>query len=325
MAEQFIHKYVLEFGQPVSFYEVNPIVPVTDELAGSPDYRAGTNRYLEQNTNGIAKLANHNMSFSVTKGKDASTDTNITIYNISDTVRKFLEQNNGKKPNILLKAGYETDKELPIIFAGEVILVVDTFDGNTRKTSLTCASGTNAIQEAYSAKAYRSGTKLSEVFMNFVKDMKLPEGTISFPTPMTEVNKKPIVYTGPTIEFLRKFAKENDMRVWIEDGLINAAPNDLINVSYAKAFEINSDMNMIGAPSVETADSSQSEQSSGNRQNVTVTTTLNGAYTIGGKVKLKGKYHSGVYEIESVTHQGTYEGSDWSSSLGLKPVDGWEK
>ena len=62
-----------------------------------------------------------------------------------------------------------------------------------------------------------------------------------------------------------------------------------------------------------------------NKSAITVTTTLNGAYTVGSKVKVTSRLYDGVYEITGITHRGTFEGSDWMSVLELKPVDGWEE
>jgi len=331
MAEQFIHKYVLEFGQPISFYSADNTNTSGIGLLQATSSQDTAISYANVKANGAVKLTQHNVSFSIKKGKDASSDTTFTIYNISDNVRKFLEQNNGKKPLLVFRAGYETDidniinKELPILFAGEVIQVVDSFNGTTRKTDITCASGTTAIQEAYSIKSYRAGTKPSDILRQVMKDMKLPEGTIYFPANTDIGIQKPVVYTGPSMEFLRKYGKEQGVKIWIEDGTINAVPTEAIAGTTVSAFKISSALNMIGSPSVMTADMSQTEKTSGNRQNITVKTTLNGAYSIGAKVALESKYHSGSYEIESVQHDGTYEGDEWSSTLELKPIDGWEK
>jgi hypothetical protein len=329
MAEQFLHKYVLEFGQPVSFYSAES--PTGVGLLSATTSQTNAIQYANVKADGAIRLTQHNLTFSIVKGKDSTKETTFSIYNISDNVRKFLEQNNGKKPMLVFRAGYETEldvianPELPILFAGEVIQVTDTFNGTTRKTDITCASGTTAIQEAYSIKSYRAGTKPSDIVRQVMKDLKLPEGTVYFPANMEVAIQKPVVYTGPSIEFLRKFGKEQGIKVWIEDGAVNAVPTDIIAGSYTKAFKINSVLNMIGSPSVKTADVSQTENSSGNRQNITVKTTLNGAYSIGAKVVLESKYHNGSYEIESVQHDGTYEGDEWSSTLELKPIDGWEK
>jgi hypothetical protein len=339
MAEQFNHKYSLEFGQPISFYGANADTNFKS-VPFSVDYtkdQSKVSTYSDKSTgdNGV-RLTSHNMSFSIKKGKDASTDNSITIYNISDSVRKFLEQNNGKKPLIILRAGYESDltqpllpvvkdTELPIIFNGEVIQVVDTFDGTTRKTELTCTTGTTAIQEAYSVRSYRAGTKPSEIINDVLKDMKLPVGTYYLPKNMDIGIEKPVAFSNPSIEFLRRYGKDNGYKVWFEDGAVNILSTTERSPVTAVGFKISSGTNMIGSPSVKTADVATTEKKEGNRQNITVTTTLNGAYSIGAKVELDSKYHKGVYEIESISHNGTFEGSDWNSQLELKPVDGWEK
>lgn len=333
MAEQFNHKYSLEFGQPISFYGAD----TNSNFAAIPfsvDYtkdQSKVSTYFEkrQGDNGV-RLTSHNMSFSIKKGKDASTENNITIYNISDDVRKFLEQNNGKKPLIVLRAGYESDiygftTELPIIFNGEVIQAVDNFDGVTRKTDLTCATGTTAIQEAYSVRSYRTGTKPSKIVEDVLKDMKLPVGTFYLPEEMSVGIEKPVAFSNPSIEFLRRYGKDNGFKVWFEDGAVNILSTSPRPPLTSIAFKISSDNNMIGSPSVKTADVTQTELKAGSRQNITVTTTLNGAYSIGAKVEIVSKYQNGLYEIESITHNGTFEGSDWNSQLELKPVDGWEK
>lgn len=368
MADQFNHKYELEFGQPISFYGANSTNPSTSRntfvpisTTTSPDVVA---KRLTPESSAV-KLTQHNMSFRVTKGKDATTDNEIVIYNISDNVRKFLEANNGNKPIILLKAGYETDQNLPLIFSGEVIHCIDTFNGTTRTTTLTVTSGTTAIQEAYSVKSYRKGTTGDQIIRDVIKDLKLPEGTIYIPESMYVAIQKPVSYTGPSMEFLRKLGKDNNFKVYVEDGTINVVANDTTDVEFVpnstdlaqlnqtkdpklaekarqriqeqltefrkkvprkpvSVFKISSDNNMIGSPSVKTADASQTEKLAGNRQNVTVTSTLNGAYSIGARVVLESKYHNGIYEIESITHSGTFEGTDWQSTLELKPVSDYE-
>lgn len=321
MAEQFNHKYELQFGQPISFYGITKDTRVTP-LRTTTD-SSNLQQYASVDNKAI-KLVNHNMSFRITKGKDSSTDNEITLYNISDSVRKFLEANNGNKPIILLKAGYETDTELPILFNGEVIAVTDSFNGTTRTTALTVTTGTTSIQEAYTVKSYRKGTTGEDILRDVMQDLKLPEGTIYLPESMKIGIQKPVVYSGPTIEFLRKYGKDNGFNVWIEDGAVNIFAVDTSSRKAVPAFDISSATNMIGSPSVKTADPSQSQMQAGNRQNVTVTTTLNASYSIGALVKLTSKYHSGVYEIESISHTGTYEGNDWQSSLELKPVSDYE-
>ena len=329
MAEQFNHKYSCEFGQPISFYGANAdsnFKSIPYPVNYTTEQNKAVSYFNEAKADQAVKLSSHNMSFSIKKGKDASPDNTITFYNISDNVRKFLEQNNGKKPVILLRAGYESDKELPILFNGEVIMVTDSFNGTTRKTDLTCTTGTTAIQEAYSVKSYRAGTKPADIVADVLKDLKLPVGTYYLPDSMSVGIEKPVIVPAvPAIEFLRKYGKDNGFKVWFEDGTVNLFSEEARPSITTTAFKISSDTNMIGSPTIKTSDVAMTELKAGSRQSVMVQTTLNGAYSIGARVELISKYHNGIYEIESIEHSGTFEGDDWNSKLELKPIDGWEK
>lgn len=328
-AEQFFHKYELEFGQPISFYSATEttrnIVPYRYEEKIT-DEASKINQFMRFNLEKQAvKITQHNMQFNINKGKNSTSETKITLFNISDDVRLFLEAYNGSKPFISLKAGYETDRELPILFTGEVLFTRDSFDGNTRRTELTCTTGTTAITEAYTTKSYRYGTPPRDIIEDVVKDLKLPKGTIYIPDEMNVAIQKPIVVAGvPTMEFLRKFSKEFNAKAFIEDGTVNIIPNNFVMRDGVFVFKIASSINMIGSPTTTTDSIDSSEKKEGNRQNVNVTTTLNGAYSIGAMVQLESKYHNGTYEIVSITHSGEYEGSDWKSALELKPVDSYE-
>ncbi len=328
-AEQFNHKYELEFGQPISFYSSTPettnIVPFRFSERATED-ASKINQFMRFNLNNQAvKITQHNISFNIAKGKESSSETKITLYNISDDVRLFLEEYNGSKPFIALKAGYETDKDIPIIFTGEVLFLRESFDGVTRTTELTCTTGTTAITEAYTTKSYRYGTPPRDIIEDVAKDLKLPKGTIFFPEEMNVGIQKPVVVSGvPTMEFLRKFSKEFNAKAFIEDGTINIVPNNFVMRDGQFVFRISPEINMIGSPTVATDAVESSEKQAGNRQNVTVTTTLNGAYSIGAIVQLDSKYHTGAYEIVSIVHSGEYEGTDWKSTLELKPADSYQ-
>lgn len=325
MAEQFIHKYSLEFGQPISFYGLSSeqfsIVDDNTRVVGE------INDYMDSFPDQAVKLSKHNMSFQIDKSKDAGKESTITIYNISDATRKFLEQTQGNNPSLLLRAGYETDVELPIIFKGEVITSSDVFQGNTRITTLQLKSGATNMKEAYTVKSYRAGTSVEDIIKYTVSDLKLPYGTLYFPKGndvRIQTINKPVVINTPTKEFLRRFCADNGYKFWIEDGTVNVLPDNYVIRSGEFVFDISVDTNMIGSPTISDTDVAATEKQSGNRSNIKVKTTLNGAYTIGAKVNVTSKFHNGVYEIVGIVHSGTFEGSDWYSDLELKAVDGWE-
>lgn len=319
MSEQFLRKYKAQFGQPISFYEgvvipQRPQSPTVDNVSA----------YLTNPKEGV-ELTQHNMSFNITKTKEGASESSITFYNLSDNTRMFLEQYQKKNPLILLEAGYETDNTLPLLFQGEVIDVKDSFSGHTRVTALTLKSGASNIKEAYSVRSYRAGTSIQTIVRDVIKDMKLPEGTVFFNKDGSDILiDKPVVVNASSMDWVRKFAKQYDLNVWVEDGVANVLPKNFVQKAGEFVHQISTVTGMIGSPTLANGETGLQERQPANKQTLNVNTILNGTYKIGDKVALTSKYYSGVYEIETITHIGTYEGGEWKSSLQIKPVDGWE-
>jgi len=337
MAEQFIHKYILEFGQPVSFYEGQGVFDVPSYAVSPIPFKGPESTkdplqldsYVDKlETDSAVRITGLNISFDIDKSKEAGNPSTLVIYNISDGTSKFLEQWQGKSPLLLLRAGYETDTELPIIFQGEIESYSEVFEGHTRKTTLQLKSGSSSIKEAYTVKSYRSGTSVEKIFEDLIADLKLPKGTIYYPRGnevQFQVINKPVIINTPTAEFLRRFSKDNGYKFWIEDGVVNVYPENYVLRAGEFIFDINSSTNMIGSPVVTDGSPSVQEKQAWNKSLITVKTTLNGAYTLTSKVRVTSRFYNGIYEIIGLKHVGTYEGSEWYSTLELKQVDGWEE
>ena len=326
MSEQWLHKYVLEFGQPVSFYTgqgSNFRAPLSVEAQGTYD-PTKINNYLKDDTSAV-RITEHNITFRISKSKEGSKESSLTLYNISDATRKYLEQNQGNKPIIVLYAGYQSDVNLPLIFQGEIISMTERKEGATRITELVLKSGATNMTEAYTVRSYRAGTKFETIINDAINDLKLPKGTLILPkgNNVEAVLPKAVIVNNPTKDFLKRFCAANGYRFWIEDGCANVSPLQP-QADGAVAFLISSSTNMIGSPTL-ASETPVMEKQAATRQDIKLKTTLNGAYSIGAKVQVESNYHSGVYEITGIEHTGTYEGNEWFSNLELKPIDGWEK
>ena len=329
MAEQFNHKYVLEFGLPISFYFGNgsnnlkaPLLP-SNQLTYLP---RAINGFIDQDavSDKSVRLTEHNINFNIDKGKESGKESTITIYNISESTRKFLEQHQGNNPSIVLYAGYQTDESLPLIFKGEVLSFTEEFLSHTRVTKIVARSGAKNTKEAYSVKSYKAGTQVKQILEDMIDDLKLPRGTMYFPAGSdVEIVKRPVIVNSSTADFMRKFSLEHGYKFWIEDGTANVSPQKIEGREGLFVYDISADTNMIGSPSA--AHEQQSpEKKDGVRKAISVRTTLNGSYKLTDKVNITSRFHTGVYEIEGIVHSGTYEGTDWYSQLQLKPIDGWE-
>lgn len=320
MAEQYNHQYELLFGQPFSFYQG---IPESLVLAGT-DSRYIANTYVDSTRANGLKLTEFHIEFDINKSKETGQNSKITVYNISDLTRHFLNAKGNEAPLIILNAGY-VSSGMNLIFQGEIMKVNETFIGHTRKTEILLKSGFRNMTEAFTVRSYRPNTKASDIVRDVVRDLKLPEGTIYYPALDGITIQKPQVLNGKSFEILKELAKNIGAKAFIEDGTINILPDNYVQRDGKYVFEISSaNGNLIGSPSTKTDTELTQENQAANRENLQVRTTLNGAYQIGNQVALSSKFYTGVYEIETIQHTGSYEGSDWYSVLDIKPVDGWE-
>lgn len=322
MAEQFNHKYELLFGQPISFFEGTPTTQVPFRPEQGIDSRYLLSNYVDVDQAKALKLTEHNIDFDIVKTKEQGRESKITIYNINDSTRRWLEAKAGDNPILILNAGYE-DTPLNLIFQGEVIKVRDSFQGHTRRTEILLQQNFRNLTEAFTTRTYRKGTKASQIVRDVIADLKLPEGTIYYKDLDSILFERPVVLNGKSYEVLKPILQGLGQKLFIEDGTINIIPDNYVERDGRFVFELNNN-NLIGSPSPKTDTEGKQEKESGNRDSLSVKTTLNGAIQIGNLVALTSKYHNGVYEVETVRHMGSYEGSEWSTTLDIKPINGWE-
>lgn len=322
MAEQLNHKYELLFGQPVSFY--NSTVEIESPLAVPNNTQSPQelSTYVDTKFGEGLQLTDYHIEFEISKTKEAGKESKITIYNISDLVLRYLEAKKDDAPILILKAGYQ-DTDLNLLFQGEIFNVSDEFQGTTRKTTLLLKSGFRSMGEAFTTRSYRRGTQASVIVRDLIADLKLPEGTIYYDELDSIIIEKPVIQNGKTIDILRQLSNFLEANAYFEDGVVNILPKNYVERDGRFVFDINVD-NLIGSPTFKSDSTTKQEKQAGNKGSIKIKTTLNGAYQIGNLISLTSRFHTGVYEIESIVHSGSYEGSTWESDLEIKPVGGWE-
>jgi hypothetical protein len=332
MANQLNHKYELLFGQPYSFYGrtteqprfINN-TPLLSNFAVTSEVTENVGQLVETKDAKGLRLDSHHITFKISKSKESGQQNTITIYNISDNVRQYLEAKAGEGVAIVLYAGYESEEQLNLIFQGQVVTVKDTFTGHTRVTEIVCRSGYKNMQEAYTVRSFRSGTRLRDIVTKTLDDLKLPIGTVYIPREADIIIDKPVVLNGKTKEVLDSIAAIRGMKVFVEDDTVNVIPLDSRGMEGTIGFRLSTKLgNIIGSPALLDDSAGTQEKEPSVRGSIKVVTTLNGAYQTGNLVEVDSRYFQGVYEIESIDHRGSYEGSEWVSELKLKPRDDWQ-
>ncbi|QCQ59198.1 baseplate hub [Rheinheimera phage Barba5S] len=196
MSDKFIRNYILTIGKALSFFQdevrQEAVANVSESKIRGFSLKDRIN-YENTFTNKIfladkfdvnsfdgVEITDLHITFHIEDG-EGKNPSHISIYNLSDEAVKLLEQSGKNKATVQLRCGYITDKELPIVFLGEVDNIIESYEGPTRITKLLVRAGSTNIQNAYSVRAYKRGTTVEQIIKDLISDMKLPYGTVYLP------------------------------------------------------------------------------------------------------------------------------------------------
>jgi len=267
MTQRYIRKYKLTLGMPLSFYEgdlssklINETptqrtvdrarrvaeferagIPFTNTTLKDPDVRV-----YEQFVSNQKDLADRinlsqasgviidglNISFDIHKVGEGATDPHsvISVYNLSNDTVGLLEQRSSNfKPVITLEAGYVDDKELALVFKGEIVYFNDVWEGATRITTLHVQPAPTSVKEAYTVRTYKKDTNVETIIRDVVSDMKLATGVIFVPNENgseVKIDKNKYIQCQ-SWEGLQTVCKDYGLRATIEDGVVNVTPQQL--------------------------------------------------------------------------------------------------
>ena len=125
---------------------------------------------------------------------------------------------------VKLEAGYR-DSEIKQLFIGTLKWLVDTFEGETRKTQLYLVDGSSNITEAYSSRSYPKGTSHNVIANDLVQDLGLPKGqVVKFDSSAKTVSSRAV--SGNTHQLIKELAQSNKYDYHIQDGKVNLLPTD---------------------------------------------------------------------------------------------------
>lgn len=314
------HKYELLFGEPLNFYSggnPSPVAPVPEsEIVDALDA-------VNPNDPRGLKLTEHRITFRISKSKDKTNDGNLVIYNISDNVREYLSQRQGREVAVVLNLGYE-DEPLITCLTGSIVSFNEEFEGVNRVTKIKYKDGYTNIKEAYTVRSFRGGQKVSDIAKEVLKDLKLPEGTIIIPNDLDVIIEKPKSYSGYTKDIIDNLLEGSGLKFYVNNSTANITPEiptrgakSIIKVSANNG-------NLIGSPTVMDNTAGVPQKAQGTRSSLKIKTLLNGAFDIDEDVLLESRFHNGIYKIQSVDFVGDSEGTDWYAEMEIKPIDDWE-
>lgn len=266
--------------------------------------------------------------------KEQATPCKITVYNLDDTVVKFLR----KDDIVIFRAGYkqptgdfvqtfagELNESLPNLFVGQIQRVSTTFDDVNRVTVIDCSEGQTVRRNSrisYSWPPLTTRQKVLTDILGLLKNQGMPTGQFILPpegSVEAEKLKKPFLsgYTvqGNTIDELEKLCKAFSLHCYTVLGKIYVEPSKvtqgLVVPTQEKSqrklvFTVTPD-NVKGQ--IEPIDGdSNSEPTNANgkalSKSVGLSTYLDGRISVNLIMRLQGfDDYDGDYEITSVKHR----------------------
>ena len=315
-----IRTYELIFGKPITINNINSFDSVINDT--------------QQNAYRVTDL---HIEFDISKDNThKSNNGSITIFNLSDDVVNYINQNANQKLAVLLKAGYNGENQ--IIFQGEVSFFEDNWEGdlNTRQTKLTLKDGETALLTATTNRSYKTGTLLNTVLADLISDLNLPQGRV-IKYGSSDTLKFSKSFHGTASQNLNNLASATGRTFSVQDGSVYYTVQG--KALKQTVLEISEESGMLGIPTVRTMSAKQLyeleqkkdktkkeaiKQKIQNKEDtgLVVQCLLNGAIIPETTVYLNSRYLKGFYKVVEVNHKGAYEGDNWVTEMKLAEVNG---
>lgn len=203
MSEVFGHKYELYIRKPLELIQVHQestgyegnvvaLASPTSQVVGvtrtSPIVSVGNggvldssgySDYLTVDTGSVVIKNPIQMEANITYINNGSNKSappaTIKLYNLSKTTIQGIQ----KDCLLMLKAGYESDASLPIVFVGVVEKVSTQRDDSSIVTTIVCKEGGNTLKSKTITKTWEKGTLILSAFITMMDEFEkvgIPSG-----------------------------------------------------------------------------------------------------------------------------------------------------
>lgn len=248
----------------------------------------------------------------------------ITIVGLDEETISLIT---GANRNVILKAGYEGDKELPIIFNGQTVSVTTKREGNEVRTTLVCKdgytpSGTIRVGLSYNNITYGDlFDKLADIWKKnginstnktIIKDEISPPFKVP---PRDILIKNGWSYQGYLRQAMDDVCKSLNYEWFILNSVLYIQPRNFKNIISIAELD-NSQIKSLRDQQENTRVSSTNVESTG----IAVSTFLDGRFNLASKLKILEGSKKGTYAITQVSHKLNYRGANWDTQLTCEGV-----
>lgn len=274
--------------------------------------------YYDTESNSSYIFTEHQIKFTIRMSDKPSPNIgHVTLYNLDDDLRKYLQGNSGNNLVCILEAG-DNEQGLKQVYRGTVSNVKITDDDVDNFAKLTITDGGLNVKSAYTVRGYPKGTPYKTIIKDLTSDMKLPVGALEG---VGGLAPSAINLMGGTHSILEYHLLQQGIDYSIQNSVINILPQ-----FHRKASEVSiltKETGLIGkiTPVVEDAKTNNTTQSSDSEQ-VSFTCLLDGSLSPTETVYLRDGDFDGAYKLTSVTFHGDFEGNMWTCDCLAKATEG---
>jgi hypothetical protein len=266
------------------------------------------------------------IKYSKSDNSQATQTSEITIYNLNSTNRRFVKTGN----SVILKAGYVGDNDLPTIYVGQIIKVEHERDGEITTTKIIAQAASISNQFKVD-KSYPPGTRLGDVLYDLSKAVNytgIPSGEIPGSPVTSSAVGVPSSSNDHTFYFgynvrgnlmdeLGRIASEHNMLAYVTNGKLYI--EDKNKGQYAKYIKITRE-NVKGSIKQEEDSSKESQPKEGLLSGLKLNLFLNGRVTLDAAIRVTYGDYMGDYNVDTIEHTLNYEDGPWDTQVICKPI-----
>lgn len=316
--ESILPRFVGEYQERKKIVRINGVVTSTEQSLLNPIF---LDSYKDFNTFPPRSLTITDLQIEadVLDNKNvesqSSQRTTIKIYNLSEKSRNFIKSGD----SVFLKAGYVKDKELPLIYVGQIINVESKKDGKGNVVTEIFSNPYDLVNNIKIAKSYPPGSSLGDIVKDLVAiaaSKGIPTGEIIQDQPSIGIFNRlfPTGYTvkGNLLDCLSKVCSENYLRSYIVLGRLYVQSK--LAVSYIQSFQIGK-KHLLSTVEKEDDKAGKEILSDNPLTGIKFDLILNGNITTNTLVRINFSPYVGQYIVKSVNHKLNYEGQDWTTTV----------
>ncbi|WP_400217231.1 hypothetical protein [Escherichia coli] len=280
------------------------------------------------------------------KSKTSNDIMQIRLTNLSKDIK---EQFKVPGATIMIRAGY-TDitqrdlsgniqrkpDELPVVYLGTIEHTITTRRGNDSVTIAYASS--DKVERAVTkvSQSFPPGTKVSDIIESLLKVINLPRGHIDLSSVKDEVYRGGLSVYGKAMNSLTDICDEWNLKFFVHDKKVNVVPRQPNGKSKVEVWDIfpNHIIDFPEGSYTRSQSKPQKSKTSGQKtktkkdeketvvkEGVTIKLHLDGRIKCGSHVRINEiEGFNGVYRVESLSHNMSYIGGDWSTELQLLSV-----